>query len=98
MHQDDRLERGFQIEAQLVWLRLQARGESPVAGFGHNDPILRTVAGGTHLQATSDGPASDEARALGGLIPVDELDAQSLRLGVDHQGVMGGETVECVAP
>ena len=42
-------------------------------------------------------PASDEARAFSGLIPVDEFDAKPLRLGVDHQGVMGSETVECVA-
>ncbi len=51
MHQDDRLQRGFQVEAQLVRLRLQARGKGPVAGFSHNGPILRTGAGGTHLQA-----------------------------------------------
>jgi hypothetical protein len=43
------------------------------------------------------GPASDEARSLGGLVTVDELDAQPLWLGIHHEGIVRRQTVEGVA-
>ena len=66
-----------------------------VAGPARTTPLRLAAVHPIGPRIADRGQASDEPCPFDRVIAVDELDAQSLGLGIDHQRIARGEAVEC---